>query len=1128
MHPIATFAMFLSVVPSSWSAASAVVEWPRVVADEAVVRPASRGVVILRLPDWSSLAAAGVKSGDLLLTWSREAKAAGDIPAAGEFRSVYDYYEVLTNQVPRGPIVLTLQRGTRVQEYKIETSEWGARVRPNLPDDLLATYTVAEGQVGCSIDGPWFELGAEAARRRLYQQSAWSYMRIVESCRREKAMLLKALELVVAVGLEIDGGAFYPALRREEAVNLQAAGEFASAQSRLEDSLAWCRRAKTKNLCEEKALVLMGDLQYGLGNFQESMELFKAAVSGYDRAWDSSFHVADARLKLAAALDDLGSRDLARIELIRAFEIRNRDSLRSPGKAKILLDFGRIEFKMGKVVEAKALLASALSIYREISPDNVIVATILLNIAGISKKEGDFQQALEGMKEAVEIDRRAGDKYRLGNALNDYGVLLFDLGDERAEAVHEESLRLRLEYLPGSMWVAQSLGNLGACYFEQERFGEAKLKFFSALEIAREKAPDGIEVANFLNSIAAISYQEGDLKAAERYMLESLARSLAISPVEPLAASAAENLARLYLELKDYKNALEVARRALDIRMKYGGGSIDQATSYYLVARSLVGLGRQEEARQFSEMAYRSSVEQVQRVPNFSSMRAHFRSVARPALGLYVSMLVGESPEKAVSTLEEFRAREFFAVLSSTLNRRKGGRGDAFPTSFLSSGSPIADLEPPWLARSRDGFVEYFEFLDGLIDNRPYYSILPSSEGVVELGSIRDSLGSDEVILSYFIQKEFSFAFAISKSSVVVARLPPEGVLLEKAKELRAILSGRWVSTSIESLRATELSRMLAMFAEIVLSPVLKDLQGYKRVLIVPDGPLNYVPFAALRPVVDGREVYFLEWKALSVLLAPAILPYLLSLRGRTFEASKEVGFLGFGNPGCLSGQCGKSEGSSLDTARLKRRMENYRDDLEGGEQEVEEIAKMFSGMSKIVRLGSQATESELYKYGGRARILHFAGHAFVDDRFPLSSGLVLAKRGPAEATGDGLLQAGEIFGRVGFSADLVVLSACDSALGPNKSGEGVISLTRAFQASGARSVVASLWSVEDGTTAELVIRFYRHLIAGESKIEALRAAQLELVHGDILMLQADGSRSKFDASNPYYWAAFQLYGDWQ
>ena len=132
-------------------------------------------------------------------------------------------------------------------------------------------------------------------------------------------------------------------------------------------------------------------------------------------------------------------------------------------------------------------------------------------------------------------------------------------------------------------------------------------------------------------------------------------------------------------------------------------------------------------------------------------------------------------------------------------------------------------------------------------------------------------------------------------------------------------------------------------------------------------------------------------------------------------------------------------------------------------------------------------------------KYLHFATHGLLDERFPLNSGLALTIPDEMkEGRENGILQAWEIFERVRIDADLVVLSACETGLGKEMGGEGLVGLTRAFQYAGARSVVASLWSVADETTAALMKQFYGYLKAGKSKDVALREAQLNLISSNL------------------------------
>jgi CHAT domain-containing protein len=173
--------------------------------------------------------------------------------------------------------------------------------------------------------------------------------------------------------------------------------------------------------------------------------------------------------------------------------------------------------------------------------------------------------------------------------------------------------------------------------------------------------------------------------------------------------------------------------------------------------------------------------------------------------------------------------------------------------------------------------------------------------------------------------------------------------------------------------------------------------------------------------------------------------------------------------------------------------------------------------------VGEEATEEQAKAIGKDVHYIHFATHGFLDERFPLNSALALTMpERPGVGQDNGLLQAWEIFERLRINADLVVLSACETALGKEMGGEGLVGLTRAFQYAGARSIVASLWNVADETTPELMKRFYTYLKAGRTKDEALRAAQIDLIHG------LGDAAANLDASHPFHWAAFQLIGDWK
>jgi CHAT domain-containing protein len=162
--------------------------------------------------------------------------------------------------------------------------------------------------------------------------------------------------------------------------------------------------------------------------------------------------------------------------------------------------------------------------------------------------------------------------------------------------------------------------------------------------------------------------------------------------------------------------------------------------------------------------------------------------------------------------------------------------------------------------------------------------------------------------------------------------------------------------------------------------------------------------------------------------------------------------------------------------------------------------------------------------------ILHLAAHSLVSQSLPLESAIALTvpPSAAAEPSENGLLQAWEVLEQVRLDADLVTLSGCQTALGKEASGEGIIGLTRAFQYAGARTVLASLWSVADDSTAELMDRLYRRLRSGTATNDALRGAQLDLLATPLALTGDDGESRELDASHPFHWAAFQVIGDWR
>ncbi|HYN21127.1 MAG TPA: CHAT domain-containing protein [Thermoanaerobaculia bacterium] len=402
---------------------------------------------------------------------------------------------------------------------------------------------------------------------------------------------------------------------------------------------------------------------------------------------------------------------------------------------------------------------------------------------------------------------------------------------------------------------------------------------------------------------------------------------------------------------------------------------------------------------------------------------------------------------------------------------------------------------------------------------------------------VRTSLDPGTVLLSYSVGPKHTDLFVVTPHAPIEwHRLPVSAEVLRGRIEGFAEglgLHQRGVERIFSPTDPETRTALARWLFDILVVPAGDRLVAAQRVLILPDGPLHRLPFAALmRPAENGRYQYLVEWKP--VHLVQSLAAY-IELRGRRpAEGAKKKegrGLLALGDPVYPEPHTVRRPLPWAVRSALRRSPSAGLQPLPNTAREVSAIGSLFAQAAEPQEalLAANATEEAVKQRLGRARYVHLAVHGFADDRQPDHSFLALSiPEDLPEGRENGILEIWEIIDRLHFDADLVTLSACVTALGPEYSGEGLMSLSRAFQIAGARSVLASLWRVDDESTAELMIRFYRHLLSGMSKDEALRAAQSDLIRGPIQVPNQYGGVEVRDFTAPYYWAAFQLFGDWQ
>jgi CHAT domain-containing protein len=361
--------------------------------------------------------------------------------------------------------------------------------------------------------------------------------------------------------------------------------------------------------------------------------------------------------------------------------------------------------------------------------------------------------------------------------------------------------------------------------------------------------------------------------------------------------------------------------------------------------------------------------------------------------------------------------------------------------------------------------------------------------------SVRQVLRDDELMIEYVLAEPNSFCIVISNHTAEIISLTAGSKRIQDLAHLYL--------TDIESRKpGSQMSRDLYT---ILLSPVLSKFRQ-SRLIISPDGVLNFLPFESLQ---DATGAFLIRSKTISYIPSASVLWTLRSV-GAGALASRPL--LAVGDVDYRSVRLRRTEQNyTLSTLILRGLAGLFRPQLgplPESRDEVISIARTSSRDASLM-MGRDATETAFKAQPLSAfRVIHLAVHAIPDPQYPYRAGLVLG----ADSQNDGLLQVREII-RLRLNADLVSLSACETGVGTSQGEAGMASLEQAFLMAGARAVVGSLWRVEDHSTSSLMKQFYKHLAQHEDKATALTHAKLDLLQ-------------RFGDLSPYYWAGFTLWGE--
>lgn len=340
----------------------------------------------------------------------------------------------------------------------------------------------------------------------------------------------------------------------------------------------------------------------------------------------------------------------------------------------------------------------------------------------------------------------------------------------------------------------------------------------------------------------------------------------------------------------------------------------------------------------------------------------------------------------------------------------------------------------------------------------------------LDVQALRAGLAADEAVVAFHTLPDRLVAWVLTRDGVREVRFPtalPRADLVKLVEAYRAALIGR--NTGIVTA-SDQIGRLL-------LAPL--QIPAGKRLLIVPHGPLHYLPFQALR--LDGK--YLIERNP--VALAPSVS---IAARLAAHAPMAQAQLLGFGNPTVAASVAAP---------------------LPGAEREVRALAADFPGARLF--FGAQATRDNFDEYAPQAQLVHVASHALVDTLDPLHS-KVLFTDGNGQPV---YLEAKDVMALKLDGVALLTLSACESGLGRVENGDEVLGFTRAFLSAGTSSLLASLWPVSDAATEKLMTTFYGDLAHGANAQDAMRDAQRAVLANPA-------------TAHPYYWAPFNLIGNWR
>ena len=935
---------------------------------------------------------------------------------------------------------------------------------------------------------------------------------------------------------------------------------------------------------------------------------YKTAINYYQQAGDLYYKSGDTSLTLLALISTSNMYKFSG-EYQKALEYLN-EGLKLPvenkdGQALILQQKASIYSLQSDYQNALEEYNKAIDIQRSI-PNPKLEATTLKQIGTLHKSLGDYKSSINYYTKGLNIYKQIGDKPEQAVT---HGLIasVYDASKNYDEALKSYEQALLLLNKEDYQSEILTLRGMVRTYNSLKNYPKALETAKRALSLSKSKGKN--EESKSLNILAYVYESNGEYqKALEIY--QAILQYFRQTGLRFDEADMLSNIGMNYTFTNQYQLAINTYNEELKLRRVFKNGT-DEADALYFIATNQRKLKNLETALTSIDEAIKI-VENIRGNVNSQDLRTSYFATVQSYYKFKIDLLMElhkKDPLKgynaqAIETSEASRARGLVELLTEArANIRKGSNPE-----LLTEESRLQALidakeklrfeivnsnkikERAFKANADKLQIEIDELLNQqkqletkIRQSSPKYANLKYPQPLT-LAQIQQQLDKDTLLLQYSLDKDRSFLWVVSPTSLDTYELPKKSEIEKSAINLFCLISQNSSKpssltnkdTPCTNIKTWQIDKAATELSQLIFTPV-KDKLGKKRLVVVADGALQYIPFAALadlnyQPPKDSKssthsensrpnqkdisctntggiricqdnnspqnkfdyQPLFVNHEIVNLPSASTIAIQRQELVTRSVEGKKTLAILAdpvysatdkrfnsFQNKQLNKQQYQQNSiGLELERSALKRSADILNRQgwtrLLGTRTEAETLLQLVPKANRLQVFDfdanyNWATSSALNQF----RILHFATHGFVNDANPELSGIVLSLVDKQGKDIRGYLRLGDLF-NLDYPADLIVLSACETGLGKEIQGEGLVGLTRGLMYAGTERLVVSLWQVDDKGTAEFMQEFYKQMLqSGKPANEALRATQLKMWHSE-------------KWRHPNYWAAFTFLGEWR